>query len=801
MSRRAMSALLAGLAVFMPVVAGARGEDVAVAVHADKTANAINPFIYGHFFEHIYNGGDNGIWGEMVWNRSFEYIADDLGHWEVKDGVITETEQAQGARMFFGDPAWKDYEFTLQARKLRGAEGFLVLVRGNEGPNNTGDWNWVNIAGWNNTGHQLQHVGDPGAADLGTRLRGTVETNRWYTIRVRCEGTHVQAWLDTTKIVDTNLTGEMAAAGNVGIGTWNTAAEFKDFKVTDLAGKVLYQAVPALPGAVAGAGHHWDTVGDATVELTDKEAANDEHAVHIAGGTVESGLAQDNFCLKVGENYKGSLFLKGKATGGKLRFVDGASAVNEIALPAVSAAWKEYPISFTASRNAPDATMQIVFPAGSDVTVDHVSLMSEAALKNDGFRPDIYQAFAALKPTIIRWPGGCYAEQYHWKNGIGPQAARTKNLQSMWNDYDPNALGTDEYLTLSRKLGSEPLLVINTGMHVTGTKNAAEWMPWIQEACDWVEYCNGAATTRWGAERAKNGHPLPYKVKYWEIDNELWRSLQTSPAVYAQAVPLFAAAMKKVDPTITIIAHGGNATDRNYDRVLLNNAAANFDILSIHHYTDAAKFDTGVTDQDNLYRDLVAMIKASKNPDIQLDVSEWNAQTTDWRTGLYAGGILNTFEKYGANLQIGGPALLFRHTSANDWDNAFINFDHKGYFVAPNYVIMKLWRDHFAPTRLTTEGATGKLNLIASKSDAGQVILKAVNPSNTAINVTATIDGGFAAGAATFELVAPGALSARNTMAKPDTVKPVAAEAKVAGAVVTFTMPAYSAGVVSVAKK
>ena len=89
----------------------------------------------------------------------------------------------------------------------------------------------------------------------------------------------------------------------------------------------------------------------------------------------------------------------------------------------------------------------------------------------------------------------------------------------------------------------------------------------------------------------------------WEIDNELWRSRQTDPAVYAKAVPLFTEAMKKVDPTITCIGHGGNALDRRYDQVLLDNAAASFDILSIHHYTDAPQFgNDGVRGQDGLYK-------------------------------------------------------------------------------------------------------------------------------------------------------------------------------------------------------
>jgi len=309
-----------------------------------------------------------------------------------------------------------------------------------------------------------------------------------------------------------------------------------------------------------------------------------------------------------------------------------------------------------------------------------------------------------------------------------------------------------------------------------------------------------------GKLRAANAHPSPYNVKYWEIDNELWRSLQTNPAVYAQAVPLFAAAMKRVDPSITIIAHGGNGTDERYDRVLLNNAAQSFDYLSIHHYSDPNDFETGVQAQDKLYNNLVGLIKQSKNAAIKLDVSEWNLQSIDWRTGLYAGGLLNTFEKYGQTLEIGGPALLFRHVSAREWDNAFINFDHKGFFVAPNYVVMKLWRDHYQPERLEADtSGLGRLNVIASRSlDGSTLVVKAVNPTSTQAEVTGTLDdprGRFAGAACTFELVAPGSLNARNSMQAPDAVKPMPGEVKLATRELKFTMPPWSVGVITVKGK
>jgi alpha-N-arabinofuranosidase len=786
------------------------GEEVRLAVHADKVVNRIDPMVYGHFFEHIYNGGDNGIWGEMVWNRSFEYTEDSAGKWAVKDGLISETALTDGAKLVFGDPSWKDYEFTFEAKKTAGNEGFLALVRVNDA-----QFFWVNIAGWTNTVTRLQHLGPPRSADLGPRgIPTKVVVGEWYKVRVRCEGNRVQAWLGDQQVCDATLPADLEHAGCVGLGAWQTTAEFRNCKVTDLSGKVLFDGVPELPKPNNAAGMHWETFGAGKVETVTNRAFNDQTAVHIDARAGETGILQKHFALKKGEAYHGSLYVYGETAapeagghmiGGSVQLVSGDALLGNVPLPPPDAQWTMTPIDFVASADAPDATLRVTLPAGANAWIDQVSLMSESSIKNDGFRPDVYEAFAALKPTIIRWPGGCYLEQYHWKNGIGPQTKRTKNLTPMWEDYDPNALGTDEYMTLCRKLGAEPLLVVNTGMHVTGTKNAAEWAPWVKEACEWVEYVNGPATSEWGKVRAANGHPEPYHVKYFEIDNELWRSLQPSPAVYAEAVKLFSEAMRKTDPSITVIAHGGNGTDRRYDTTLVNRAAASFDVLSIHHYTDPPKFETGVADQDRLYSDLEKLIAASANPKITLDVSEWNLQTIDWRTGLYAGGLLNTFEKHGDRLTIGGPALLFRYTGARDWDNAFINFDQRGWFPGPNYVVMKLWREHFAPQRVAVDPPTGgpeatRLNVVGTRTaDGNQVILKAVNPTDQEMQVTATLDG-FGAGSASMEIVAPGDLRARNSMDKPNVVKAVKAEAAVKGQDVTFTMPAYSAGVVVVAK-
>jgi alpha-N-arabinofuranosidase len=235
MSRPALSTVFALLSL-AAASATALAEPVALRVHTDRVTNSISPLVYGHFFEHIYNGGDNGLWGEMVWNRSFEYVGNDTGKWSLNNGVLAQTAMADGPRTTFGDERWHDYEFTIEARKVSGNEGFLILVRATDESTI-----WANLGGWNNSGHQLQNVGAPRNADFDRRVQGSIETNRWYKIRVRAEGTRIQTWLDDQLVLTSTVPAGFDHPGAVGVGSWQTAVEYRNPKVTGMNAKVIYK--------------------------------------------------------------------------------------------------------------------------------------------------------------------------------------------------------------------------------------------------------------------------------------------------------------------------------------------------------------------------------------------------------------------------------------------------------------------------------------------------------------------------------------------------------------------------------
>ncbi|MCA9240520.1 MAG: hypothetical protein KDA37_09985, partial [Planctomycetales bacterium] len=469
---------------------------------------------------------------------------------------------------------------------------------------------------------------------------------------------------------------------------------------------------------------------------------------------------------------------------------------------APTAGWSQQPFTIDATSATTQGSVRITVLGQGTVRLDHFTLMGQDALAQDGFRPDLLEAVRGLRPPIIRWPGGCFASVYLWKDAVGPQHQRRIYSAYMWEDQDINSFGTDEYMQLCEKTGAKPLLVINTSVLKSGCGAPAQFRlasedDYLPYALEWLEYCNGDATTPMGRLRAANGHPEPYNVEYWELDNETWAA---GVDAYIEKVKAFAPALRQkareLGTPIKLLACGGNRYDMRWNRSLIDACAQLIDYISIHNYENPDNFATGVDRYEGLLVELADYIRQCDNPEMQIYNSEWNAQSTDWRTGLYAGGLLNAYERQGEKFTLGGPALFLRHTSAGAWDNAFINFDHTGWYPAPNYVVMKLWWDNFAPRFLEIRGEQHGCNIVATGSDNRElVVLKAVNPQDHAVTVEVSLEG-FSPKTASMQFVAPGDLRARNSLDDPRQVAPEAGAVRLSGERLSFELPAYSTAVV-----
>ena len=771
-------------------------DDISLTLHPEKVIGQIDEKIYGHFLEHIYHSCNGGLWGDLIWNRSFEQNAS--GYWTIQDGRIVQEGMGTNVRLTFGDENWRDYEYTLEAKKTGGQEGFLILFR----VKNEKEFYWCNLGGWGNSRHSLERGLENQSrwGTVGPQQNGRINTEKWHSIRVRCLGWRVQVWLDEDLIIDYTDDQRGHLRGKVGIGTWATQAMFRNLKVKALDGSILYQGLPEILTRPNPA-RFWQSYGGAKVFTDRVNPLNSRVCQKIVTDSRGGGLQQVGFCVKPRQTYEGSIWAKGDAAGGlEVQLVDEKGRQTTETLEAPSSNWREYFFALMPEWSSDNATLRIGTKGEGKVWIDQVSMMPKAWKGQGGFRPDLLQAIAALRPPIIRWPGGCFASSYQWKQGIGPQHKRLPHPREIWDDLDVYNYGTDEFIEMCRRVGAEPLIVVNMGFE--NWNNNAENHDYTQDILDWIEYCNGPADSTWGKVRAANGHPEPYNVMYWEMDNETWH---TPAGTYAQRVLEVAPLMKKVDPSITLIACGSGGMGRRnrngmeYNRMVIERCAHMLDYISIHHYENAGRFAEGPRDYEVFFREIGELIKKSRNPNLKIYVSEWNAQSTDWRTGLYCGGLLNAFERCGDILTMGGPALFLRHTSATAWDNAFINFDNRTWFPAPNYVVMKLWRDHYAPYRIDVTGEMNDLNIVGTKSSDGKnLYLKCVNSSNVSKKIQLNFSQGFKPDSASMKFVSSASLASRNSLDKPGHVSAARKEVPIHNGNVNFALPAYSAAVVTI---
>ncbi|NOY07476.1 MAG: hypothetical protein GXP33_01355, partial [Spirochaetes bacterium] len=233
--------------------------------------------------------------------------------------------------------------------------------------------------------------------------------------------------------------------------------------------------------------------------------------------------------------------------------------------------WRRYSLKFRINEAVKKGTLIILnmgLSKPGTVWLDEAALFPEDNVK--GFDADVVKLTRESRLSMLRWPGGNFASGYHWKDGIGPIDRRKTTKNVPWNMIEYNYVGTDEFMDFCRAVGAEPLIVVNAG---NGTP---------EEAAQWVEYANGSVDTKYGALRAKNGHPEPYNVTYWEIGNELWGSWQighTTPDIYAIRYRNFYNAMTAVDPDIKVIANG---QDLKWNAPIIREDSDILRSLSIH---------------------------------------------------------------------------------------------------------------------------------------------------------------------------------------------------------------------------
>ncbi len=248
----------------------------------------------------------------------------------------------------------------------------------------------------------------------------------------------------------------------------------------------------------------------------------------------------------------------------------------------------------------------------------------------EGYRTDVMDAVRGLGVTILRWPGGNFASGYDWKDGVGPRARRPVRPEGAWGGVEPNTFGTDEFLRYCEKLGVEPYICINAGL---GS---------IEDARNWVEYCNESRDTYWAQQRRQNGRAEPWGVKYWGLGNEIdgpWQLGHKNAEDYTKFALEAAKAMKRADGSIRLIASGssnfGPSADWiSWNRTVLERLRGEIDYISLHTYignqgNNFERFLAASQDIDDRIEVVEGLIRAAQSgrpnqKPIHIAYDEWN---------------------------------------------------------------------------------------------------------------------------------------------------------------------------------
>ena len=257
--------------------------------------------------------------------------------------------------------------------------------------------------------------------------------------------------------------------------------------------------------------------------------------------------------------------------------------------------WRKYTATLQADYNDPKAEFALVFDGEGTIDLDVVSLFPPT-FKNreNGMRPDLANMLYQMHPKFMRFPGGCFVEgqespenAFHWEKTIGPIEEREGHWNVNWGYRTTDGIGFHEYLQLAEDLGAKPLYVVNIGLWHGGLTPVDSLQPWIDECLNALEYANGDVTTKYGALRAKNGHPAPFNIEYLEIGNENnQRNPKEQSDRYYERYDKFRKAIREKYPDIKLI---GNVVAWGDDYPTWD-SDLEVDLLDEHYYRNPAWF-------------------------------------------------------------------------------------------------------------------------------------------------------------------------------------------------------------------
>jgi alpha-N-arabinofuranosidase len=430
----------------------------------------------------------------------------------------------------------------------------------------------------------------------------------------------------------------------------------------------------------------------------------------LPGDPCTMGIAQAGKFVRRGVPMKCSLSLRTQGIINPVQIaLNGEGKTYATAEVRASELWQRYSAELSPNNTDTDAVLSISFKGPGTLWIDQVSLMPADNIA--GWRRDVAEALKALKPGIIRF-GGSTIEGFDWKATIGDPAKRVP-FTTCWGGLEPGNEGLEEFLTLCKWVEAEPLICIRYSDRTP------------QDAADQVEYFNGPADSPMGKLRAQNGHAEPYHIKYWQVGNEL------GDAKYYQGLAAFCKAMKKVDPTIKLMAAFPSPE-------LVAAAGSEIDYICPHHY-DIQNMPA-TADNVQWCRKIIA--EKAPGRDIRLGITEWNTTAGDvglpramlWTldNALWCARYQNLMHRNCDFMEIANRSNL-----CDSFCSGIIQPNNHAYYKTPTYYVQELYGNHAGETPLAMkfddEGAADPVLDVSATlaKDGKRLAIFVVNPSGT----------------------------------------------------------------------
>ena len=439
---------------------------------------------------------------------------------------------------------------------------------------------------------------------------------------------------------------------------------------------------------------HWSVVSsglaqvEARVDSSQPVSSKNPHALEVKvlkPGTGRAGVANDGFWgipVRQGEAYELSFFARGEPgfNGPVVCSIESSDGVvyAQTKENVLTPEWKGHRFSLVTRNSDPKARLVISTSNAGTFWLDMVSLFPKETWNHrpNGLRSDLAQMLVGLKPSFVRFPGGCWVEgdtmslAYRWKQTINDPAER-RTQHNIWQYEATHGIGYHEYLQLCEDLHAETLFVINCGMSHKENVPLDKMPEFVQDALDAIEYANGPANSTWGAIRARNGHAEPFNLNYMEIGNE-----NGDPA-YQERYPLFYDAIKAKYPQMHLVANewGGRPANRPVE------------IVDEHYYSspeffmkNADKYDSYDRQGRKVYVGEYAVTQRCGQGNLRAAIGE-----AAFMTGLERNSDVVVMASY---------APLFANVNYKKWNPDLINFDSSRAYGLPSYYVQKMFSEN-----------------------------------------------------------------------------------------------------------